>query len=30
MNPAVFAWFAEVEFKDGTVELFKGDVTLVR
>jgi gliding motility-associated-like protein len=30
MNPAVFAWFAEIEFKDGTTELFEGDVTLVR
>jgi gliding motility-associated-like protein len=30
MNPAVFAWFAEVEFVDGRVELFEGDVTLVR
>lgn len=30
MNPAVFVWFAEVEFMDGEVELFEGDVTLVR
>lgn len=30
MNPAVFTWFAEVEFKDGSVELYEGDVTLVR
>ncbi|MBK7407361.1 MAG: gliding motility-associated C-terminal domain-containing protein [Saprospirales bacterium] len=30
VNPAVFAWFAEVEFIDGRVELFKGDVSLVR
>ncbi|MCB0642605.1 MAG: gliding motility-associated C-terminal domain-containing protein, partial [Phaeodactylibacter sp.] len=30
MNPAVFAWFAEIEFIDGRVEIFKGDVTLVR
>ncbi len=30
MDPAVFAWFAEVEFVDGRVELFKGDVTLMR
>ncbi|MCB9274756.1 MAG: gliding motility-associated C-terminal domain-containing protein [Lewinellaceae bacterium] len=29
-NGAVFAWFAEVEFVDGVVELFKGDVTLLR
>ncbi len=30
VNPAVFAWFAEIEFIDGRVELFKGDVTLIR
>jgi len=30
MNSAVFAYFAEIEFKDGKVELYKGDVTLVR
>ncbi len=30
MQPAVFTWFAEVEFTDGRVELYKGDVTLVR
>lgn len=30
MNPAVFAWFAEVEFIDGEVRHFEGDVTLVR
>ena len=30
MNPAVFAYFAEVEFIDGRVEFFEGDVTLVR
>ncbi len=29
-NGAVFTWFAEVEFVDGAVELFKGDVTLLR
>ena len=29
-NGAVFAWFAEVEFVDGVVELFKGDVALLR
>lgn len=28
MNPAVFVYFAEVEYFDGQVELFKGDVTL--
>lgn len=30
MNPAVFGYFAEIEFIDGRVELFKGDVQLVR
>ncbi|MCB9285014.1 MAG: choice-of-anchor L domain-containing protein [Lewinellaceae bacterium] len=30
MNPAVFAWFAEIEFIDGRTEIFEGDVTLVR
>lgn len=30
MTPAVFTWFAEVEFIDGSVELFEGDVTLMR
>ncbi len=30
MNPAVFAYFAEIEFIDGTVKLYEGDVTLVR
>lgn len=30
MNPGVFVWFAEVEFIDGIVEIFEGDVTLVR
>lgn len=30
MDPAVFTWFAEVEFIDGRVEIFKGDVSLVR
>ncbi len=29
-NGAVFTWFAEVEFVDGVVEVFKGDVTLMR
>ena len=28
--PAVFAYFAEIEFVDGKVEVFQGDVTLVR
>jgi len=30
VNAAVFVWFAEVEFVDGEVVLFEGDVTLVR
>lgn len=30
LNPAVFTWFAEVEFIDGKVELFEGDVSLMR
>ncbi len=30
MNPAVFAFSATVEFVDGRVEVFKGDVVLVR
>jgi gliding motility-associated-like protein len=30
MNPAVFAYFAQVEFIDGEVLLFEGDVTLMR
>ena len=30
LNPAVFVWYAEIEFIDGRVELFKGDVVLVR
>ncbi|MEQ8707100.1 MAG: choice-of-anchor L domain-containing protein [Phaeodactylibacter sp.] len=30
MNNAVFAWFAEIEFVDGTVEIFEGDVQLTR
>ena len=30
MNPAVFAYMAKVEFVDGVVELFKGDVTLMK
>ena len=30
MDPAVFTWFAEVEFVDGRVELFEGDVNLVK
>ncbi|MBK9016441.1 MAG: gliding motility-associated C-terminal domain-containing protein [Saprospiraceae bacterium] len=30
LDPAVFVWFAEVEFVDGEVLLLEGDVTLVR
>jgi gliding motility-associated-like protein len=30
MNPAVFVWWAKVEFIDGEVEFFSGDVTLLR
>ncbi|RMF28900.1 MAG: hypothetical protein D6765_05285 [Bacteroidetes bacterium] len=30
LNPAVFVWFVEVEFVDGSVEVFKGDVALLR
>ena len=30
MNSAVFAWYAEIEFIDGVVELYEGDVTLIR
>jgi gliding motility-associated-like protein len=30
MNPAVFIFLAEIEFIDGSVEVFKGDITLVR
>ncbi len=30
MQPAVFTWFAEVEFLDGEVTLFKGDAAIVR
>ncbi len=30
MNPQVFAWFAEIEFIDGEVKLYEGDVTIVK
>jgi gliding motility-associated-like protein len=30
MNPGVFVWVMEVEFIDGVVEIYKGDVTLSR
>lgn len=29
-TPAVYVWYAEIEFIDGVVEIFKGDVTLMR
>lgn len=30
MDPAVFAYYAEIQMIDGRVLLYKGDVTLVR
>ncbi len=30
LNPAVFVYWTEIEFIDGTTELFKGDLTLVK
>lgn len=30
LNPGVFTWFAEIEFIDGVVEIFEGDVTLMQ
>ncbi len=30
MNPAVFVYIAEIEFLDGVVKMYKGDVTLVK
>jgi gliding motility-associated-like protein len=30
LNPNVFVFFAEIEFKDGFVKIYKGDVTLTR
>jgi gliding motility-associated-like protein len=30
LDPAVFTWFAEVEFIDGRVIVYEGDVTLVK
>ncbi len=30
LNPGVFVYFAKVRFTDGRVELYKGDVTLIR
>ena len=30
MNPAVFAYLVEVEFIDGRVILYRGDLTLIK
>ena len=30
MNPAVFAYYAQIEFIDGVVVLFEGDVTIIK
>lgn len=30
MNPAIFIYYAEIEFIDGAVEIFKGDIALVK
>ena len=30
LSPAVFVWWAKVEFADGEVEIYYGDITLVR
>ena len=30
VNPAVYVWYAEIEFLDGSSELYKGDIILVR
>lgn len=30
LNPAVFVWYLEATFVDGTKRLYKGDVTLIR
>ena len=30
LNPGAFAYFAEIEFIDGIVEIYKGDVVLLR
>ena len=29
-TPGVYAWYAEIEFDNGNVQVLKGDVTLVR
>lgn len=30
LDPGVYVYWAKIKFKDGTVEVFKGDVTLIR
>ena len=30
LNPGVFTWFAEIEFTDGSSEIYEGDVSLMR
>ena len=30
MNPGVFVYYAEIEFSDGLVEIYKGDVSIIR
>jgi len=30
MNSGVYTWYAEIEFEDDLVEIYKGDVTLMR
>ncbi len=30
LDPAVFTWFAEIEFIDGRTEVYEGDVSLIR
>lgn len=30
LNPGVFTWFAEIEFIDGSSEIYEGDVSLIR
>ncbi len=30
MQPGVFAWFAEIEYVDGIIEMIKGDVIILR
>ncbi len=30
LNPGVFVWYAEIEFLDGSTDLYKGDIILTR